>query len=659
MSMVKANWRPLDYFESGYIFVITPEKILRASASIDAVIVQNGGLGKKMNEQDVAKLLYKADAQLNPNFSKIKNYTKYPETTRKFDKFWFLDRFTDLGCIEIMSGVKTGGATKQTPFQIPYQVFGEFIHEGVFTPDICTHHDIHDIGFVLELYDELAKRKAITQNPHEVFIVSSDGLLERKSQSLRAAISKFLQAGNRLTYFTPTGSKGDKVVEDWRAVCSDLINLDVNHKLPEIRGLPENWLLTSSRETRRQVFVLENGSSENVRMFTYMRTDAGEDGSLVFGINRNSENVREFWIESTRVKSIIEHGKLTKKTVYKLSRPSRLDPSSPNYTRPSNVAQLQDGYRRMFQLGPEMNPAYVNAIRKIQTSSVNGIDPIKMCAKYVAEARGKISGPPNPLLVLDIGAGSGVPTVEFLNNLETELEAQSDGKDSLNPDFRQPFLCTAIDTVSVFDFETPEARSDIFCRQIAFEKFQTNQKFDIITFFHATYMLDHEMLLKAIGLLKPGGTLAILTSPVETNLLNMITVELDCVLEERKIITRNSACSTRDPFRNYGEDTLSFLEDCFPSELGVSSAVLKQHKILDKIPARLVLSDNGLLTDTFWDLFKMFGWKQLNRLSKQGECMDSLREMVSANFVDTSLWPRPDEDTFSNDNWVLTIQIPS
>jgi len=461
-----------------------------------------------------------------------------------------------------------------------------------------------------KLYQE---RSTIQKNKRwHVIVYSTDGFIEADNSKLLYTVENFARAGNLITYCFPFKEKQNNPhsansLRNWRKI-KTLLGAEPQFPQDNLRGFfigAPNQLFHDKHNLNlpvRTVFFLSEKmegtdvvASEIAETFLYQSLNQGVSDSTDW----------EVWLKCS--------AKLSEQLYENLKSSFMFRDEGSLKTNP-NMAQLQYWYQTSFsdQKTGKINEHYDRTISLIESSDralveIAGeviAEGITANSAFLEPTWGTVA---KPLKYLDIGAGSRKETAGLIQSLSANIN-----KRISNELPRLKIIANSIDSAQirpddvVADLDTLHVQTV----PVSFEKYYSRTRYDLISFIHATYMIDHVYLKKAISMLSEDGLLAIITSPLKGNFINRLTCELDKLFLEFDEIFEKETTVARgqyeDPFRNYAEDTLAYLD-----ALKVNSRLAApRYKVLE-IPAHLPRSkffnNKNEMTELTWGLCELFG----------------------------------------------------
>jgi len=461
---------------------------------------------------------------------------------------------------------------------------------------------------------KLYKERSVAQKNERwhVIVYSTDGFLEAENSELLYTVEKFARAGNLVTYCFPfkekqTNPLSANSLRNWRKI-NNVLGAKSQFPRENLRGFfidaPNQFFHDKHNlnlPVRTVFFLLEkmNGAdvvaSEISETFLYQ--------SLNQGISDTTD--WEVWLKCSAKLSQQLYENLTSSFMFRDEGSLKTNP---------NMAQLQYWYQTSFsdQKTGKINEHYDRTISLIESSEgplveIAGeviADGITANSVFREPSWGTVA---KPLKYLDIGAGSRKETAGLIQALSVNIN-----KRIRNDLPRLKIIANSIDSAQirpdnvVADLDTLHVQN----APVSFEEYYSRTRYDLISFIHATYMIDHVYLKKAISMLAEDGLLAIITSPLKGNFINRLTCELDKLfLEFEEVFEKETAVvrgQYEDPFRNYAEDTLAYLD-----ALKVDSRLAApRHKMLEisaSLPRSKFFNNNNEMTDLTWGLCELFG----------------------------------------------------
>lgn len=267
---------------------------------------------------------------------------------------------------------------------------------------------------------------------------------------------------------------------------------------------------------------------------------------------------------------------------------------------------------------------------------------LKKCVSFPDSARSEIGARimerfrecPS-LNILEIGAGNMHTSASLLYNRW--------GRD-------KALHVTAIDSGARYPqppISIPGSGSLAYRSSTLYEAFQSDLRPELIIAFHSLYAADPGNLWKALGMLAPGGLLAILHSPYQDNAFSSIAAFVDAHLG--KFDPYPGKVVGSDPFRIYGEDLRKHVEDELLVEMNTVelTGIFKEDLVFEPHPTGWQLTELGK------QVVRFHGAGALDSL--EDELSDpawasSLRNAIRAN------QSKPARGELPQKEWLLLLQ---
>lgn len=172
----------------------------------------------------------------------------------------------------------------------------------------------------------------------------------------------------------------------------------------------------------------------------------------------------------------------------------------------------------------------------------------------------------------------------------------------------------------------------LFCGpNCSFEDISSPFNFDFLTFVHSMYLINPYYLVKAYRLLNPGGILSIIASPLENNIINLITNEVDNYINDSRsgMVQGLRWMSQKKTFRNYGEEIMAAVETIF----------FRQYS-LEKRIVRINTDEFVNQIDDLIDFFchEIVSIPKHEKAKIANRVLPKARDGVGSNFVRSDVW---------------------
>ena len=447
----------------------------------------------------------------------------------------------------------------------------------VLTTDIGTYYEAADFFLdprrMGEVYGQLGKE-------HTVSIVSADGYLEAdENSSLGAVLFRqvlgLLNRGAAVRYFYPPpsipglarsasqfatlvgryaealGVSGLKPATDLRRAVQEQQNA-----LPAGYMVSPRALFLFGWQTRYIIITRRDSEGRESVERALLYAQAERMGA------RGSSDEPDVWLQLPKPRADEFFRDLTK-----YAEPiDGLGPPQPNRLRGELQAVYQKGMidDRAYKRLRELVDTKGSVLDTVESVVGAWWDEEVRSSRSTTEPQTKAA---RPLRYLDVGSGDGIVTKMMVERL---------GKLNLG----EPGSTVTVQSTLLELGAEREYQAGIgslyysYLRQTLEQYNGRPESADLITFFHATYLLDPRQLLKAYKLLAPGGLLVIVAAPLETDVFNAITtwVDVEHVGDDPPPMTsgwgdeRDPELLEKNPHRVFAEDVVRSLGLYFGDE---------------------------------------------------------------------------------------------